>query len=76
MFDQANQMAAEAFVNIRIIAAFMLEGRISQLYQQLLAGPSKDSFKQSLASGAGYAVGQGVIFLVSLRSTVPSTAIQ
>ena len=67
VFDQANQMAAEAFINIRIIAAFMLETRISELYQKLLAGPSKDSLKQALASGAGYAIGQGVIFLVSTR---------
>ena len=59
-------MAAEAFINIRIIAAFMLEGRISELYQQLLSGPSKDSFRQALVSGAGYAIGQGVIFLVSI----------
>ena len=65
VFDQANQMAAEAFVNIRIIAAFTLEMRISDLYRQLLSGPLRDSRKQALASGAGYAIGQGVIFLVS-----------
>ena len=64
VFDRANQMAAEAFINIRIIAAFMLETRISDLYQKLLSGPTKDSRKQALASGAGYAIGQGVIFLV------------
>lgn len=73
VFDQANQMAAEAFINIRIIAAFMLEMRISGLYQQLLAGPSKDSLKQALASGAGYAIGQGVIFLVSSSQNVCPT---
>ncbi len=79
VFDQANQMAAEAFINIRIIAAFMLEGRISGLYQQLLSGPSKDSFKQAMASGAGYAIGQvgNLIFIQSPNfKQTPQSCIQ
>lgn len=36
MFAAANQTAAEAFSNIRTVAAFQMEGSIASLYQKLL----------------------------------------
>ena len=50
-FAQANQTAAEAICNIRTIAAFGMEGQVSQLYATKLEAPTKEATKRSNAAG-------------------------
>ncbi len=64
LYDQANQVASEAFSSIRVVAAFTLEQHILKLYRGLLAAPSKACRRSAWTSGLGFGIGQGSIFFV------------
>lgn len=69
LYDQANQLASEAFTSIRVVAAFTLERHIVQMYEQLLAGPTRVSRKTAWTQGAGFAFGQAAILLYTRWSS-------
>ena len=64
LFDRANQVAAESFSSIRVVAAFQLEDHLVKLFQKLLVVPSKATQKTAWASGLAFGFGQASIFFV------------
>ena len=64
LFDSANQTAAEAVASIRTVAAFGLQGQVSQLYEQQLQQPTKSIEKTSHTSGLSFGFSQFIIFAV------------
>ena len=48
MFVLANQVAMEAFGNIRTIASFSLDQPISALYDSYIRGPTKAAMKKAV----------------------------
>ena len=64
LFDSANQTAAEAVASIRTVAAFGLQGQVSELYEQQLQQPTKSIEKTSHTSGLSFGFSQFIIFAV------------
>ncbi|EFN58606.1 hypothetical protein CHLNCDRAFT_34209 [Chlorella variabilis] len=61
-FAQANQTASEALTNIKTIAAFGMEGQVSELYAKKLRVPTLEARRRSNTAGAGFAFGQFSLF--------------
>ncbi|PIN26386.1 Multidrug/pheromone exporter, ABC superfamily [Handroanthus impetiginosus] len=51
--NEGSQLASEAVVNHRTIAAFSSQARIIKLFEETLEGPRKESIRQSWISGLG-----------------------
>lgn len=63
LFAAANETAAEAFSNIRTIAAFQMEHSVGMLYSRLLQAPTQTSSRRAQASGLGFGFSQGSMFI-------------
>lgn len=63
LFAAANQTAAEAFSNIRTVAAFQMETSVGALYCRLLKEPTQTSARRAQVSGLGFGFSQGAMFL-------------
>jgi ATP-binding cassette, subfamily B (MDR/TAP), member 1 len=61
-YATANATASEAFVSIRTVAAFGMEGQVARLYAQQLTEPTKSSKGRIISSGLGFGFFQLVIF--------------
>ncbi|KAH9260236.1 hypothetical protein BASA81_001405 [Batrachochytrium salamandrivorans] len=61
-FVEAAHTLTEAVGGIRTVAAFEMQGSISQLYKQQLTGPLKKSLRKGLVAGAAYGFSQGIMY--------------
>lgn len=62
VFQKANSVATDAFTSIRVVAAYGLQSRVHLLYEGLLKGPAKDSFKRAQLNGAGFGFSNFTMF--------------
>ena len=64
-YDDSAQLACEAAGSIRTVASLTREDHCSQLYENALADPYKNSTRSSLYTSAIYALGQALTYWVS-----------
>ncbi|XP_010999324.1 PREDICTED: ABC transporter B family member 4-like [Populus euphratica] len=67
MYEEASQVANDAVRNIRTVASFCSEAKVTALYQQACKGPLKTGMRQGLVSGIGF--GLSFFLLYSVYAT-------
>lgn len=67
MYEEASQVANDAVRNIRTVASFCSEAKVTGLYQQACIGPLKTGMRQGLVSGIGF--GLSFLFLYAVYAS-------
>lgn len=67
LYEDATHIASDAIGNIRTVASFCAEDKVTKLYENKCEGPRKEGIKQGLVSGISF--GSSLFFLFVVYAT-------
>ncbi|KAG6426811.1 hypothetical protein SASPL_111045 [Salvia splendens] len=68
MYEEASQVANDAVGNIRTVASFCAEEKVTEMYRKKCEAPMSSGIKQGLISGVGFGISFALLFLVYATS--------